>query len=197
MNIATSFIVGGLLLISIITLNIQVSQFGNSSTLDITTKQRFETLTDLLENDIRKIGQDLPGGTQPFITLQEKTIRFRSDTFFGDDRPFSVVTWDFNDTKEYSASSNPNDFELTRQDNVPPASGANKEVFAVTHFKVSYLNHSGTEVANLPADQNLVRQIKIEFIMESEVPVMQNASGENVYEQLVYSKSFYPPNLQF
>lgn len=194
-GIITSFIVGGILLISLLTLNIRVMEFGASSTMDIANKNRAETIIELLSNDFQKIGQDLPGNVQPFINLNDDQIRFRADTFFDDNRPFSIVTWDFNKNKEYTASGNPNDFELTRRDNADPGNYA--LTFPVTHFAISYLDRNGNPVSGLPANQTLVKQIKVEIILESLEPTEIRKNGEDIYSRMVWSKTFYPENLQF
>lgn len=196
-SIATSFIVGGLLVISMITLNIRLSEFGANSVMDMNTQNRLQTLTELLENDFKRIGQDLPGATQPFITMQDQTIRFRADTYFDDNRPFSVVTWNFNPNKEYNASSNPNDFELTRTDNASNGPGSTDHTFPVSHFEVEYLTRSGDPVQNLPSNQNLIRQIRVHLVLESQEPSGTNANGNEVYARTMWTKTFSPPNLQF
>lgn len=196
-GIVTSFIVGGLLLIAILTLNVRMSEFTSNSTMDMVTKGKMETITAILSNDFEKIAQDLPGSVQPFVTMESDRIKFRADTYFDDNRPFSMITWDFKTNQGYSASTNPNDFLLTRDDNLPGTAGNNDQEFVVTHFEISYLDKNGDPVSGLPANQGLIRQIYVQIICESEEPVTQKNNGEDVYSRVMWSKTFYPENLQF
>lgn len=196
-GIVTSFVVGGLLMIAILTLNVRMSEFTNSSTMDIITKDKMETITALLSNDFNKIAQDLPGNVKPFVTMDSDRIKFRADTYFDDNRPFSMITWDFKTNKGYSESTNPNDYVLTRDDNLPGKSGNNDQEFLVTYFEISYLDKNGNPVTGLPANQGLIRQIHVQIICESEEPVTKKSDGEDVYSRVMWSKTFYPENLQF
>lgn len=196
-GIVTSFIVGGLLIISILTLNVQMSKFGNTSTMDIVTKGKMETLTTLLSNDFKKIGQDLPGNVKPFVTLRSDRVKFRADTYFDDNRPFSMITWDYKTNKGYSDSSNPNDYLLTRDDNIPGEGGNSTQEFAVTFFEIAYLDQNGDPVTGLPANQGLIRKILVKIVCESEEPITYKKNGEEVYSRVMWSKTFYPENLQF
>lgn len=196
-GIVTSFVVGGLLMISILTLNMRMSEFANNSTVEIITKDRVETIAALLSNDFKKIGQDLPGNVKPFVTMHSDRIKFRADTYFDDNRPFSMITWDFKTNQGYSGSTNPNDFLLTRDDNLPGKPGNNDQEFAVTYFEITYLDKNGNAVSGLPSNQGLVRQIHVQVICESEEPISQKNNGEDVYSRVMWSKTFYPENLQF
>lgn len=196
-GIVTSFIIGGLLMLSILTLNMRMSEFANTSTMDIITKGRMEVISELLANDFKKIGQDLPGNVAPFVTLRSDRIKFRADTYFDDNRPFSMITWDFKTNQGYSNSSNPNDYLLTRDDNIPGTSGNNDQEFPVTFFEITYLDQNGDPVLSLPSNQSLIRQIHVQVICESEEPVSTNSKGEDVYSRIMWSKKFYPENLQF
>jgi hypothetical protein len=196
-GIVTSFIVGGLLLLSILTLNVRMSEFANNSTVDMIAKNRVETISELISNDLKKIGQDLPGSVKPFVTMDSDRIKFRADTFFGDNRPFSMITWDFKTNQGYSKSKNPNDFLLSRDDNIPGNPGNNKDEFPVTFFKISYLDKNGDPVLGLPANQSLISRIHVEIICESEEPVGTDSNGNDIYSSVMWSKTFYPENLQF
>lgn len=196
-GIVTSFIVGGLLMISILTLNIRMSEFTSSTTIDMITKSRMETISELLENDFKKIGQDLPGSVKPFVTMDSDRIKFRSDTYFGDNRPFSMITWEFKTNQGYSNSTNPNDYLLSRDDNIPGSPGNITQEFPVTYFEISYLDKNGNPVSGLPNNQGLIRQIYVEIICESEEPIGTDNSGNDIYSSIMWSKTFHPENLQF
>ena len=196
-GITISFIIGGLLLVSILAFNNRVSQYSSNSTLDLAVKNRIETIAELITNDFQKIGYNLPSNTKPFVIVQEQKVQFKADTFFDDNRPFSQIQWEFHTNKPYTDSSNPNDYELTRADNATTGFGNSEIVFPATFFKIEYMDSNGNIIANLPADKDLIRQVRVEIICESTESASVNNSGEPIYPKAVWSKTFYPPNLQY
>ncbi|MEP1150467.1 MAG: hypothetical protein JXR20_02980 [Balneola sp.] len=196
-GIVTSFVIGGLMLISILTLNVQTTKYASESTLEIVNNIRMESLSDVLTNDFQKIGQGLPSGASPFITLESNRIQFRSDAFYGDDRDFSTITWEFRANEEFTASSNPNDYTLIRSDVITGSLTNTTQEFGVSHFEITYLNQNGSVVTGLPGNKNLIRKIRVEIICESFESTSKDASGDPIYNKVMWSKIFYPENVQY
>lgn len=196
-GIVTSFLIGGLMLISILALNIQTTKYSSESTLEIITNSRMETLSEVLSNDFQKIGQGLPSGASPFISVESNRIQFRADAFYGDDRSFSTITWDFRTNEPFTSSSNPNDYKLIRSDVISGSLTNTNQEFGISHFEISYLNQNGDVVTGLPGNKNLIRKIKVQIICESFESATTNADGEPIYNKTMWSKIFYPENVQY
>lgn len=196
-GIVTSFVIGGLMLISILTLNVQTTQYSSDSTLEIVTKVRMETISEILSNDFQKIGQGLPSGASPFITLESNRIQFRADAFYDDERSFSTITWDFRSNESFTSSTNPTDYKLRRSDVISGSLTNTSQDFGVSHFEISYLNQNGDAVTGLPGNKNLIRKIKVQIILESFESATTDAAGDPIYKRIMWSKIFYPENVQY
>lgn len=165
--------------------------------MNLTVKNRVETIADLLTNDFQKIGSNLPTNMKAFVIVQDHKVKFKADVYYGDNKPFSQIQWEFRTNKPYEASSNPNDYELVRSDNASGGFGNSETIFPATYFKLDYLDSNGNPVLNLPADKDIIRRIRVELICEAAESAQRSSSGEPIYERVVWSKTFIPVNLQY
>lgn len=193
-GIVTSFIVGGILLISMLNLNRSVNQFSSSSTMNLVNQESMKRMTQLMEDDFQKIGHNIPNFASPFITANDNRISFRSDLYFGDDQAFSIVTWEMT-PDENDVTDNPNDYILKRSNYTPGGIEIMTNEYSATHFKVEYLNQQGNPVINPNVNTDRIFQVRVELIVESGYPIMQN--GKEKYDRRVWTKTFFPANVQF
>lgn len=198
-GIMTSFIVGGLLLVSILTLNNQVMQQTTNATMDLMVKKKLDDITDLVINDFNNIGHYYGPRNTPIEKYTSSEF-----IFWGQVYEDSTGVWDLTNTKvtyminladKVASTANPNDFYVTRK--VERISGgAVQEThiskLLVVHFELTYYNGNDTA----PAQAFLLRSVEVEIICESPEPISFNRNSSPVYQRVFWKKRFYPENLQ-
>ncbi len=154
LGIITSFIVGGLLMVALITVNMRVGENAANTTMDLAAKDRVSVVAEIIESDLRRIGFGVPS---PAITaMTANSITFRS-TFNTDST--LTVGWAWNLSAVVDASANPDDRRLQRTVN-----GTTTDMGAgVTAFSLEFLDASFAVTA-VPAD---VRHIRVSLTCES------------------------------
>jgi len=177
MNLITSTFVAGILLLSILSLSMNVSQSSTKSTMDQITKTNLANTADIIRNDFPKIGYN---ANDPKITSAgAQSIAFKSD--LDNDGTVDNISWTFT-SNAISGTKNPNDFQLDRTVN------GNTTVLnsGVTKFKMTYYDGNHNETT----DPGNIRSIKVELICESPEQV------DNEYVSAAWEKLYVPWNLQ-
>ncbi len=191
-GIVTSFLVGGLLLLSILFFNAQIQNHTQETTLSTITNEKLENLVDIISHDISRIGYQYTNTV--ISTLDNDEIVFWGDIFDNDVLDATRVTWSWEKpSSPVSSSQNPNDYYLVREG--PTSSNTDDGItkFPVSYFNISYLNAVGAATSN----SNNVKEIEIEIIMESPEPYFQNGNANSApnYYRTVWKRSFFPTNL--
>ncbi len=191
-GIVTSFIVGGLLLLSILFFNAQVQNHTQETTLATITNQKLENLVDLISHDISRIGYQYTNTV--ITTIRHDEIVFWGDIYDNDVLDATKVTWSWKKpSSPVSNTKNPNDYYLVREGPTNSNTDDGITKFPVSYFNIRYLNAVGAATTN----SNNVKEIEIEIIMESPEPYYQNANttGPPNYYRTVWKRSFFPTNL--
>ncbi len=157
-NLATSFIVGGLLLIALMTLSSRISMNSGQTAMSQITKQRIQTISQIVAFDIRKVGQ--PGAGSSIQTATRNQFSFQT-TF--DNVNISTVTWQFLTDVEIPGTPNPRHRRLIRVVN----SDTTNIDLGVTQFDFTYFNANG-DTTLVPAQ---IRRIRIQVTSESDAPI--------------------------
>jgi hypothetical protein len=190
LGLTTSFIIGGLLMILIVTLNVRMGQHGAELTLHEMTKTHIEALYEIVENDFRKIAYNLQQPIEDAIKVAEDhKITFESNLF---DSTNVIYTIDFDFQKdeeqrvgvlERSVSSS-NYFDQTEIE------------VGVTRFELRYYTLSGTEPMPTPvASEDLDDIRRIEVIIETQPRAGVVKGGSTFYPTSQWRKVFVPRNL--
>lgn len=147
MGLLTSFIVGGMLLLAMLALSNSVSQNAANTTLDLIAKSNVSTITEIVQNDFRRIGFGVAGTA--ITAMNANSITFQS-TF----NTASVVTvrWEYDTADSIMATENPNDRPLRRT-----VDGVVTDIsLVVTDFELIYFDAAGAVTA-VPADVRSIR----------------------------------------
>jgi|GEM_PF-398370 len=208
MNVAmvTSYIIAGMILISILMMNLRMSTSGAELTLTQITREYVRNVTDMLNEDIPNIGYDIDKITRdPFysddemdkkviIEVDEHRFRFYRNlcgtrtqnlVFEGYnvncDRP-EIITWEYLEEQPES-SQNPNHGTLVRTvefldgDGVVEDIRTNEIELGVTKFNLSYNDTLGGSVnMTMPILGNALYDIK-QIYVELEMQSNERISG--------------------
>ena len=188
MNISliTSYAVGGLLLLSILTLNNMVMIESSKTTVDISNKVYVDNLREVITNDLNRIGY---GFSASINSVSENKIVFNADVF---GNGLTQITWEFEDDNAVNATSNPDDYVLKRIGPVDASNTSETMTFRVIDFKITaYKDRDGQELA---ADESELKSVRVELIYESPEPL---GRGDGTYYRSVWRKHFVPNNIQF
>lgn len=198
-GIATSFIVGGLLLVALLNLNIRIMQNSADLTADQIVKQNLQTVQEFVEFDLMKAGY-LNGGEIPYnqriTTADPAQITFNAD--LNQDGVAENVTWTFDTASPVSATENPDDYILRRN-----LDGTITELEqGVTSFSLAYFDSKGRLIESPsdidPAMDSLrhIRKIRVSVICQSGESIDRNrAADTSTYAKAFWQKMITPLNL--
>jgi hypothetical protein len=154
-NIVTGFVIGGMLLLSLLVLNNRVSRNSGMVTLTEMTRQQMDAIARTADADLRRIGQ--VGGAFPISVANSNRLVFITSF---DGLTASTVEWFYNTAEPILDSQNPNDHMLYRI-----ANGDSTRIrMGVTDFTFSYFNAAGNPTAVLTE----IQRIRLQVLVESE-----------------------------
>lgn len=196
-SIATSFIVGGLLLLALITLNNRVMVDSSRATIDLINKYKIDNVRRLISQDFKRMGYGLDGDdTAPDSVIVSfnppHKINFKADLFGNGAK---VIMWHFLPNTHDNDTSNPDDRILQR--NGPTYTSQSNSVMEMTvvDFRLTGFEDTGGETET--TDKNEIKSILVEVVYESAEPVELDAAGNPVYHRASWRRLFVPNNMQF
>ena len=178
-ELAGSFIIGGMLLLSILSLNADIMQTATINNLGTNAQQNVTNIVSILEYDFRKIGYRVPSGIDAITDMTDSTIDFLADV--DNDGTVDSVGYFLGPTSEPSGTENPNDRYLYRRVN----GTANDVALGITSWTLTYYDISGS-VTIFEAN---VRSIRISFTVETIIPF------DTTYGSARWEGRFTPKNL--
>lgn len=185
LGITISYIVGGILLISILTLNNTVMQSSYQHTVDITTDTRVDNLRQLISHDMNYLAF---GENSKILNFSNSHLRFKA-TYRGKNREFQ---WKLQNSG-FGKTSNPNDKSLMRVGPMDDAPVNVQSKYPVVRFHVQAFSDKKGTVKTSSKDE--VRSILVEIIVESAEPVGEDPQGSPIYRQSGWKKLFLPDNI--
>ncbi|MDZ7715674.1 MAG: hypothetical protein U5J95_05615 [Balneolaceae bacterium] len=196
-GIVTSYLVAGIILLSIIMMNVSLSNSSTELTLTNMKRQHMSGITQTITSDFNKMGYNLTELLDPiFLAADSNRISFRSNIDNSSDGSVETVTWTLTTTED-SNSENPNDYILTRS-----VDGNTMEIKqGVTRFSLRYYDTYGAPLNNNMAmpvsssDFDQIRQIKVLIELQSKEMINTNTSGSSYYVKTFWEKRLSPPNL--
>jgi hypothetical protein len=200
MNIGyvTSFIIAGILMISILSMNTSISHSSTELTIEQITQRKANTIGEILEHDITNIAFSPDSAIAHSIKdAQKNKIEFESD--IDRDGTVETVIWTYTNN-EASSSQNPNDYILTRNVNGDVTQFSS----GVTDFNITYLDSKRNEVSinllstllgNEQSERDKIRHIKINFTIQSTEKIGGADNIKANYLETTWNKQFTPINL--
>ncbi|SHF66036.1 hypothetical protein SAMN05443144_111108 [Fodinibius roseus] len=177
-SIISSFIIGTILLVSLVKVNLSLVGNSMDAMYDQVAKIHVNSIATLVSHDFRKMGYGLTGGS-----LQEATpsrITFQGD--LDDDGLVDMVSWEWDKTQHVTETSNPNDYVLLRIVN-----GKSTPIkMGVIRFELSYYDKLNQPTAIIEE----VRGIRVRLLSESADPVGSK------YMKASWEKKFVPLNIE-
>jgi len=159
LSIIGSFIIGGMLMLSVIFLNVRVSVHSGQETMHVMAKTNVDVISQVLTFDLRKVGY---GAGAEITTANATTFSFSTD--LNNDGSLNTITWQYFPDEEIATTENPGDRRLVR---VLDGETQDFSSMVVTRFELFYILQDGTEVQN-PANLSQIRKIRINVICETE-----------------------------
>ncbi len=176
-GILTSYVVGGLMLLSILYFTNSTFSSTAETTTSSSTQSKLDNIVTILENDFARIGYNVsnPDLTPFFISLSDSSVEFRGDIYEDDSESADEVTWEFTNS-DYTASTNPSDRILRRTWNKTPANPAAADVFqfSATHFELEFLDANGSSTST----SGDIVQVRVQLIVESSEPYVKASSTQ-------------------
>ncbi|WP_138430337.1 hypothetical protein [Fodinibius saliphilus] len=203
-GLITSYVVGGIILIGILSMTLSVSNSSTEITLTSVTREKASGIVEVLEHDIQKMGYNRTNKTDPIIvTADSNFIQFRSNIDNSTDGSVELITWHFT-TTAVTNTKNPNDYILLRSvENLSTGSIEKTPIkLGVTNFNIKYLDEYGEPVSNHMStpvatnDLENIRQLYIQLIVESNAKVYKFNKDDGRYVASIWEKRFSPGNLE-
>lgn len=185
LGITISYIVGGLLLISILTLNNTVMQNSYKHTMEMTTGTQADEIRRLVMHDMQFLAF---GADSDILNFSDEHLRFKA-TFRGQTRVFS---WELKNNG-FNETSNPNDKVLQRNGPMDDKPGSTMSKYPAVRFHVKAFSDEEGLVEAASKDQ--IRSILIELVVESAEPVGSFSDGSPRYSRTGWKKLFLPDNI--
>lgn len=207
LGLTTSFIVGGILLLSILAMNMSVKNSSIQLTQRQINQQKLSSISDMVSHDIQKMGADRDGKTDKILLeATDNRIKFKSN--IDNSGSVETVSWEFEKVSgnEVTSTENPNDYELIRTVRDADTGNLIEETpirLGVTEFQISYFDQYGAEVGTddmstplSSSEMENVKQLYLKINLQSPEKLYNNPGGDGDYMRSVWEKRFSPPNLE-
>jgi hypothetical protein len=188
LGLVTSFIIAGLLMMTIVTLNMRMGQHSADITLHTMSQTYVSTISDIIQYDFTKVGYNVDGPiSNPILIADETEIQFLSN--LDNDGTIRTVTWQLS-TTQLTGSNNPRHRNLKRI-----VDGDETDIsLGVSRFQIFYYLSGQPDPLAFPisaADREEIN--RIEVILE--VEPREGTGRNNQYTTSSWRKIFTPPNL--
>jgi len=179
LDLVGSAIVAGLLLLMLMSVNSNVSEFTILNGLSATAQENLVELTSEVEYDFRKIGFRVSNPSTAIISCDTTSISFRSD--INNDQTLDTVSYSLGLPSQMTSTPNPNDRKLTRQINSTSTSSS----LGLTLFRLRYFDANGNPTWTASA----VKGVEVALQVESPFPV------DTTYARAFWRTRIFPKNL--
>lgn len=190
LGLTTSFIIGGLLMVMIVTLNVRMGQHASEMTLHGMSQMSTENISEIIMHDFTKIGYNETGPIDDAVTIAEADrIQFESNLDNDAGGTVQVVTWELSDDV-VAGSKNTNHRILNRT----VGSDVTEITLGVNRFDLFYYLEGSTTPLTFPISstdrENIVR---IEVVLE--VQPREGTGAQEHFTTSSWRKVITPPNL--
>ncbi|MCX8010138.1 MAG: hypothetical protein N3A61_03215 [Ignavibacteria bacterium] len=170
LNILTSIIVGGSLLLMYMSVDASLQQNSYENHIEYVVHSNLIDLTLMIENDFRKIGYRAI--SNPILSADSSSITFLAD--IDNNYLVDTVTYIIGDSTTAFNTSNPNDkllFRIVNQDTIKSHNAC------VTNFKLSYFDLNGNPTSDLSFIKSISINIKVESVEKLEGRYLSEAKN--------------------
>jgi len=180
LDIVGSVIIGGLLLLAVMTSYTNVNQVALDSSLELTVQENLDEWIEIIQHDFRKIGYHVPNPAWAVQACDSTSITFMAD--LDNNGTIDSVNYFLGTPDQVPGTENPNDRTLYRQVSGQLTSGS----LGLTGFRLRYFDNSGNPTWT-PSD---VKAVEVFIQVESPFAV------DSTYIQSNWQTVIHPLNLQ-
>lgn len=187
LDIAGSFIFGGLLLIMSLKLNFYTSDYDHQSTFDLRSQKNSVLAANIIKDDLSKIGFGDKSG-MPIRIADTSKIRFYAD--IDNNGTVDSITYNTAPLTAAYAKNNPHHQLLYRTINASSPIIMN---IGITSLKLTYYDSSGTLTGSLKK----IKAVKLSMKFESDVKSVGAGGKDSVYNTTHLQQYIVPKALHF
>lgn len=190
LGLTTSFIIGGLLMVLIVTMNVRMGQHSANVTLHGISQTSNENIVKVLKHDYSKIGYNSLGPVDQPISIAEKSrIVFESNLFNHSDQSTQTVQWILSDDP-IATSKNSRHRSLLRIIDTDTTN----ITLGVTAFEMNFYPANSTAPFSFPLSADNRNEIsRIEVVVETQPK--EGIGRDDYYTTSSWNKIITPPNL--
>lgn len=206
-GIITSYIVAGMILLSMAMLTIRVNTSSAEITLTQVTRERVSAISDMLYDDLPNMGYDIDNPTPEIIVEADSfKIQFYRKIDRHNTGTPEKITWEFTE-EPVTQTPNPDDRILRRTVEVNgTVTDVTDITLGVTNFQIWYFDEFG--LSTLPEDEeylvypvtgtdlNRIKQLYISLEVQSPEQITHFGGRGGRYIRSVWEKRFSPGNLK-
>ena len=179
LDLVGSAIIAGLLLMMLMSVNNNVSEFSILNGLSATAQENLMELASEVEYDFRKIGFRVSNPNTAIISCDSASISFRSD--IDNDQTLDTVSYALGLPSQVTSTQNPNDRKLARQIN----GTATTSSLGLTIFRLRFFDADGNPTWTTSA----IKGVEVVLQVESPFPV------DTTYARAFWRTRIFPKNL--
>lgn len=200
-GIIISYVIAGFLTLTILMVNRNVNYSNQELTTTMVKTTHARAVSEVLANDIPKIGYQQNQVIQLPDIFQKTTneiLSFRCD--LDNDGDIEIITWEYDPDKTPAHAKNPHAATLTRtvEDELTGALDVTEFMVGVTGFEINYYNEYGSSSPMThPVSSEDIKQIEINLELQSDYELnFRPESSSNNYTVTKWKKRFSPVNLR-
>jgi hypothetical protein len=173
LDIVGSIIIGGVLIVILLTTNSSAVQNSFNYGGDLTIQQYLKTVVDMVDQDFSKIGYTSIATvaidpTKRIVLADTSSITFISD--IDNNGSIETVYYYLGTTNELAGTINPRDRILYRVSKDTSGSLITSRYPGITIFRLLYTDKNGATLSSPVASTSNISKIQIYLTMESSVP---------------------------
>jgi hypothetical protein len=188
-----SIIIGGVILLMLLVFNGNIMESAGIQTFKTTVQGNLTAVTDIVENDFRKMGYRVAFPQDSAIVTAESTkIVFQGDI----DNNGSVDLFQYTtDTVGVIKTPNPRDIAVRRKVTGPATPQDARMVLGITKFKLQYYDALDSLIKESPVLlPSKIRSIKITIAIENKEHLLDKRKGQrmsNVFQDTTYAAAYW------
>jgi len=206
LGIVISYIIAGMILLSIAMMNIRVQNSSAELTITQIVREHVTNITEVLNDDLSNMGYDVDQSTLKskgaiLTYANDNSISFYRNLQNNSAVEPDLITWSLVD--DSPSTGNPNIKTLVRTvlSGETGLMDENEIKVGVTNFELRYYDTVGNSLGNnmsppaAGSGLSNIRQIHVILEVQSREPVFKRATGNGRFVRSVWEKRFTPTNL--
>ena len=181
LDIVGSFIIGGLLLLLVMSSYTNVNEFALTSSINLVVQENLKEWTQIVQHDIRKIGYHVSDTLNAILICDTSSISFLAD--IDNNGSVDSISYLLGTPDQVPGTENPRDRMLYRQVNDQQTGGS----LGLTEFQFKYFDADG-HLTWVPAE---IKAVEVFIQVESQFPL------DTTYIRSNWRGVITPLNLRF